>query len=133
MKTISIRPPWPGLIVAGLKDIESRTWKTSYRGPLAIHASLTVDKQAMEILRGYSFKVDQLAVEPNGTIIAVCDLIAIKEYKKIADFLRDYDRHLCRGYARYGWVLENVKALQTPIPWKGKLGLWEFPAEPIMF
>ena len=39
MKALSIRQPWAWLIVNGHKDIENRTWATSYRGPLLIHAS----------------------------------------------------------------------------------------------
>jgi hypothetical protein len=38
MRTLSIRQPWAGLIVAGIKDIENRSWSTSYRGPILIHA-----------------------------------------------------------------------------------------------
>lgn len=38
MKVLSIKPPWADLILDGIKDIENRTWKTSYRGPLLIHS-----------------------------------------------------------------------------------------------
>jgi len=38
MKVLSIKPPWAGLILDGIKDIENRTWKTVYRGPLLIHS-----------------------------------------------------------------------------------------------
>jgi hypothetical protein len=40
MKAITIRQPWAQLIAAGLKTIETRSWPTKYRGPLAIHAGL---------------------------------------------------------------------------------------------
>ena len=43
---LSIRQPWAWLIVHGWKAVENRTWKTSYRGNLLIHASLTLDIQA---------------------------------------------------------------------------------------
>lgn len=44
MKALSIRQPWASLIlgtcITGVpKDIENRTWRTHYRGPLLIHAS----------------------------------------------------------------------------------------------
>lgn len=39
MKAISIRQPWAWLIVNGFKDIENRSWRTKYRGPVLIHAS----------------------------------------------------------------------------------------------
>jgi len=38
MKAISIMQPWAWLIVAGHKDVENRTWWTSFRGPVLIHA-----------------------------------------------------------------------------------------------
>ena len=31
--------PWASLVVAGVKRFETRSWATSYRGPLAIHAA----------------------------------------------------------------------------------------------
>jgi ASCH domain len=34
MKVIVIRQPWAWLIVNGIKDIENRSWRTRYRGPL---------------------------------------------------------------------------------------------------
>ena len=43
MKALSIRQPWAELIVAGLKDIENRTWRTDYRGPVLIHAGMKIE------------------------------------------------------------------------------------------
>ena len=39
MKTLSIRQPYASLICRGIKTIENRSWTTSYRGKLLIHAS----------------------------------------------------------------------------------------------
>jgi hypothetical protein len=39
MKVILIRQPYASLICWGIKTIENRTWDTSYRGRLLIHAS----------------------------------------------------------------------------------------------
>ena len=39
MKALTIKQPWADLIIAGVKDIENRTWKTSYRGRVLIHTS----------------------------------------------------------------------------------------------
>jgi len=43
MKVLSIRQPWAWLIINGYKDIENRTWSTSFRGRFLIHASKTYD------------------------------------------------------------------------------------------
>ena len=57
MKVLSIKEPFATLIKAGKKKIETRSWKTSYRGKLYIHASSTKiprewkeDKPLMELL-----------------------------------------------------------------------------------
>jgi len=50
MKALSIRQPWAWLIVHGGKDIENRTWKTSFRGEFFVHAAKKFDKTAYEIL-----------------------------------------------------------------------------------
>ncbi|HIE5440246.1 TPA: ASCH domain-containing protein [Serratia marcescens] len=39
MKALSIRQPWAWLITHGYKDIENRSWRTNYHGPVLIHAS----------------------------------------------------------------------------------------------
>jgi activating signal cointegrator 1 len=39
MQAISVNQPWASLIIAGAKRIETRSWSTNHRGPLAIHAS----------------------------------------------------------------------------------------------
>lgn len=38
MKALTIRQPWASLIALGIKTIETRSWQTRYRGPIAIHA-----------------------------------------------------------------------------------------------
>ena len=38
MKALTIRQPHATLIALGVKHIETRSWPTTYRGPLAIHA-----------------------------------------------------------------------------------------------
>lgn len=43
MKAISLWQPWASLVPAGAKPVETRSWSTSYRGPLAIHAAKTTD------------------------------------------------------------------------------------------
>lgn len=39
IKALTLYQPWATLIAIGAKKIETRSWDTKYRGPLAIHAS----------------------------------------------------------------------------------------------
>lgn len=41
MKALTLHQPWASLVALGVKTIETRSWGTSYRGPLAIHAGTT--------------------------------------------------------------------------------------------
>lgn len=41
MKAITVRQPWAWGLIHGAKRIENRTWATSFRGRLAIHAGLS--------------------------------------------------------------------------------------------
>lgn len=48
MKAITIKQPWATLIALGEKRFETRSWQTKYRGPIAIHAGKTIDKEYCE-------------------------------------------------------------------------------------
>lgn len=39
MKVLTLHQPWASLVALGIKTIETRSWSTKYRGPLAIHAA----------------------------------------------------------------------------------------------
>lgn len=74
MKVLSIKELFATLIKEGKKKIETRSWKTFYRGELYIHASSTKisrewkeDKPLMELLGANSLNY--------GKIICKCNLI----------------------------------------------------------
>jgi activating signal cointegrator 1 len=52
MKAITLTQPWATLVAIGAKRIETRSWPTNYRGPLAIHAAKGFPKWAKENQNG---------------------------------------------------------------------------------
>jgi len=118
MKAISIRQPWASLIVAGIKDIENRSWQTKYRGKLLIHASQKFDKDGLEMMK--KMKIPEIIIETmrdyRGGIIGEVNLV---------DCVKKSDSDWFEG--PYGFVLENAKVL-TFKPCKGKLGIFDFEA-----
>lgn len=50
MYALTVKQPWASAIMAGLKRVENRTWRTDYRGPLAIHAGSSIDPAGEEVL-----------------------------------------------------------------------------------
>ena len=123
MKAISIRQPWADLIVQGKKTIELRTWTVNYRGPLVIHASQTVEREACQ---AHSLNPDTVTT---GAIIGTVDLVAVEELDKATfDTLRD--KHLDQGRFNspmYGWRLANPHPLPQPRPMRGRMGLFNVP------
>src|SRR5260221_1253433 len=45
MKALTLTQPWATLVAIGAKKIETRSWSTSYRGPLAIHAAKAAHRE----------------------------------------------------------------------------------------
>lgn len=67
MRALTIRQPWASLIAAGVKTIETRSWSTKYRGPIAIHAG----KHPVETNTvGYWWEGNY----PLGAVVATCTL-----------------------------------------------------------
>lgn len=126
MKVLSIKEPWASLIMNGTKKIETRSWKTKYRGEIYIHASLSKAKitnhEVYELIKDMNFKY--------GYIICKCNLVdciyMTDEY--VNDMKTNhYEEYICGHYevGRYAWIVEDVKVIE-PIEAKGKLGLWNY-------
>src|SRR5438105_2866578 len=117
MKLLSIRQPWASLVVQGHKDVENRTWRTMYRGPLLIHASQRSDDiSADEIERRFGVRLPPEL--PLGGIVGIAE---------IADCVRP---HPSKWYApaHYAFVLANSRPLPF-VRWKGALSLRNAPSE----
>lgn len=80
MRILTLTQPWATLMAVGAKLIETRSWGTKYRGPVAIHASkappvldaLVVPEIALALGdAGYKYGGMDL---PRGAIVAVVEL-----------------------------------------------------------
>ncbi|WP_318249340.1 ASCH domain-containing protein [Paenibacillus sp. alder61] len=77
MRCITIRQPWATLIAIGEKRLETRGWKTNYRGELAIHAGKRVDLAACltepvrSLLAASGYTAANL---PTGAVVAIARL-----------------------------------------------------------
>ncbi len=108
MKALSIRQPYADLLL-GPKDVENRTWPTSFRGRCYIHASKTVDWEAeLTIGRQYPGRRELGAIIGEMTIV---------------DCVTESDSEWFEG--PYGFVRTNPVRYARPIPMKGHLGLWD--------
>ncbi len=128
---LSLTQPWATLVAAGGKQIETRSWPTKHRGLLAIHASqgwTDADKRLgthppfSDVL--YRAGVRSTLDLPRGTVVALCRLIDCVRTEDVCNW-SDQERAF-GDYTpgRWAWRLTDVYALPTPIPARGRLGLW---------
>ena len=92
LPALSIRQPWAGLIAAGRKSVEVRTWPAAYRGPLLIHASKIRDERP-EATKWVTPDVAPLC-EITGGVIGLVELIECQSYRLSTEFLADQTEHL---------------------------------------
>ncbi len=69
MKVLSLTEPCATLIKENVKKVETRSWKTSYRGELYIHASLTKITKLFIFYFTYVFKLPKKFVHAMGKFI----------------------------------------------------------------
>ncbi|HEY3964576.1 MAG TPA: ASCH domain-containing protein [Planctomycetaceae bacterium] len=144
---LSIRQPFADFVIFGSKWCENRSWNTTYRGELYIHAS-TWDGSVSEYRERDQHKV--YARSPSDTAIGailgkvtLLDVLTRNELVQVSRFLDGRPAHVAerlrrvakfiRWYSDDTWnyaagpfcyILVNPKPFVAPIPAKGKLRLW---------
>ncbi len=128
MKALSLKQPYAELILQGKKTMESRLWKTKFRGEFLIHTSLGISAGAC---KRFGFDPDKIL---RGYVIGKAVLTGVKEYPTDKDYLKDSDKHLGSkkgleefgwlGRKKYGFILGGVERLE-PIQFKGQLNFFE--------
>jgi len=130
MKALTICNPYPYMIMDHSKRVENRTWATSYRGPLLIHAGKNRDwlqDGDFSIYPDMQFGFLLGAVE-------IVDCMSLEEisrgdYPPALNWLPEHEHTL----GPYCWVLgDKVRRLKSPVPWKGAQGLWQIDDSDVM-
>ena len=121
VKIISVRQPWAWLLFHG-KDIENRTWRTSYRGPLLIHASLATEPDDFPVQREWIETCGIVIPEdlPRGAIVGSATLTDVLD-------MNDPGGRLCFSpwlEGPYGFEMADAVTFYEPIPFRGQLGIY---------
>jgi hypothetical protein len=122
MRVLTVRQPWAWAIFEAGKDVENRTWSTSYRGELAIHAGLAIDGHAGFFLpmgRAMSDRRIGMLAPPRGEIVGVVDLV---------DVVTDSMSEWAQG-DRYHFILANPRRLTRPLQIRGQQGIRDLPSD----
>jgi hypothetical protein len=112
MKALSIRQPWANAIMLG-KDVENRSRYFSHRGSLLIHASLKVDRDALDDPRILALPEKDMVLGHLIGVVTVLDCVR-SSTSRWADLGREWKL-----------LLANPRALLRPVPYRGQLALFE--------
>jgi hypothetical protein len=139
-KAVSLTQPWASLVQRRAKRCETRSWYTSYRGPLVIHAAKGYPAWAREFA-GEPYTQHALGgldpeTLPRGVGLCVVTLIACVKTTELYK-LRKIGFDLASNEITFGnyvdgrwvWALEHQYDFVEPIPATGSLGLWNWPHE----
>ena len=129
MKVITLIEPWGSLIMLGIKTIETRSWKTNYRGELYIHTSKKRERRTDDKFLNAMELVNSAPIY--GHIIAKCilsDCIEITESFAESIYLLDKTNYNLGNFSsgRYAWILTDIIPLADYIPAIGKQGFWYY-------
>jgi hypothetical protein len=135
MKALSIRQPYAGLIIAGIKNVENRSWSTKYTGLLVIVSTAKPDAlQYWEPMRarckalGVPFPEELCKI--NGAALGVVSFAHLvwtaEDGLPITDNPRLKPEQVKSWWSpdKIGFILEHPRQLLSPVPVTGRLGLF---------
>jgi hypothetical protein len=127
---LSIRQPWAWAIIHAGKDIENRSWLTTFRGRFFIHAAKGLTRSEYDDFIAFTgFTGDRFRfVFPGGVACPPAEELqrgGIIGEAELIDCVREHSSPWFIG--KYGFVLRNARPLPFR-PLRGELGF--FVVEP---
>jgi len=131
MKVLTLIQPWATAIMIGNKTIETRSWRTYYRGRIGLHASKGFPAWAREFAKTERALGRIPGRLPFGAIVGFATLKDIHRTEELRAGISAIER-LYGDYrdGRWGWMLTDIEPLPDDkiISCNGSRGLWEFVA-----
>ena len=139
VKCLTLHQPYASLVACGRKRIETRPRKLNHRGLLAIHSSRSdvfMGKCESPEFITAADEEEYLQNLPKGMVLAVCNMTGCFQFddrflasKDPLISLTDEERAFGDyRLGRWGYILEDVHPLKTPISTRGYQGLWDWQA-----
>ena len=131
LTVITLWQPWATLLVKGVKIHETRSWYTSHRGKILIHAAkrkINWCEIQLNLLEEIYPDITEWDY-PLGAIVGEAELVDCRQCRAVRVPVSESDR-LTGNWSdgRFAWEMRNVKPLLIPDV-KGKQGLWKYSSE----
>lgn len=138
IKAITLHQPWATLFVVGAKTVETRSWPTSYRGPIAIHAAKILPSYAFyasfrepldSVLKDHGITTPRAILDlPLGVVVAKGRLIMCREIDVVAFAAISPTERACGDFTpgRFAWLIKDIEPVDPPILARGRQRLWKW-------
>lgn len=139
MKVLSIKEPHASLLLSPYKNIETRSWKTNYRGEILLHASKTMPSakghpeitRLIDLYRDWARHTGKRTYFLSGFIYAKAELVDCVQMtdENIRELKKHNPTEFACGYyspGRWMWKLKYIQPLDSIIRINGQLGLWDY-------
>lgn len=148
MKGLTLWQPHATLVGRG-KTVETRSWRTQYRGSLVIHSARNFPDPAKQLcltedriknalaLFNYHVTIDRQGWSHNlplGFAVATCRLVDIVTTERFMAGGKWGNRLTLDELAfgdysdnRYAWILDDIRVFEYPIRMNGARALWDVP------
>jgi hypothetical protein len=120
VQLLSVPQPWAWAIARGRKPVENRDWAPSYRGQLAIYASMRVDLQASE-----SPLIWFAGWDPGDPVAVIGGIVAVVTLADVCSAAMAGQCCDCGEWAQpnaYHWRLTDPQPLVRPVVSVGRSG-----------
>jgi hypothetical protein len=127
------------LIAERHKKNETRSWATTIRGDVAIHAAKKPVRDVIKIMHPnsinlignllYPFVLESL---PVGYVLAIGNLVDCKPITEEFIETLSPEELLLGDYTlgRYAWIFEDIRPFKSPISARGGQGFWDWKVPP---
>lgn len=138
LKAITLSQPHATLVDLQKKKLETRGWRTSYRGYLVIHSSKIIKPDFRACFSNPVFQralagrtINDVPLGCGLCVVKVLACVKTTELHKLKaiNFSFDKDEITFGDYRpnRWAWALQHLGSFEAPIPAPGALSLWDWP------
>jgi hypothetical protein len=141
MKALSIKQPLAGLVIAGIKNVENRSWPPKHTpGLLAIVSTATPDavkwwQPMRDRCKNLGVTFPEELCRINGAVLGTVEFNYVVWMDEHGTPESDHPRLKKSAIMTWwntdsiGFIFEHPRRLVTPIPIKGQLGLYNLAPE----
>jgi len=128
IRGVSLWQPWATLMDLGAKRRETRSWSTTFRGWLLIHAAKRWTREQQQISAESPFRGAIAGGKlPLGCLLCVVRVVDCQAIR--ANLPSDRGELAFGDYqpGRFQWITDRVVRIPTPIPFLASQGFFDVP------